>query len=665
MLRVLDACYSSECVLGSCIARWGSSPDGWPEEHLASVRARHQQLLAEVCAKVCFVPPRSFLPMGRASAPFVAALPATDELQKWPSGAAGSEPVRSGLASMSSGLEGSGLEELLSTPEDEGESPEEALPTLGGYEPADATDSDGRDASAFGRGAGPLADGSPEQQRDSSSSPDDQPAADGDGDGGGKGGAGDGNSVDGDLPTAKAESSEAGLDDRSGTDFLGGNTVSGDGVAEGASSEQAFPSAAPTIASLRIGMGRGSPTEASSSAAGNRAGQHRRQGSDFVFDSPSNKLVLDQAAAIPVDSEPFADSLFGNMGKGDQAFFGAGTVPGGPEPGAAMSPLSKPGPSPGDQGAEPESDNDSSEAGSCCFVEKDVSFGEVFIKDIHEEDGADVHNGIGSPEPSAGENGDGARNNMAGGAMPAGGLGSGTGLPPGLPPGAEAAMAPPGVSHSASTEAQTAKDFSSWDPFGEASSPAIAPGNVPEAFANSCVSEPPSSLSLPGGGPPLSPPESQIPEEPHAGREQPRDCLPSAGPECTASATVLYSFQAEEPGEVSVLQGESVRIVEDAPMLVGSGWTHVCTLNGRTGVVPSGYLQIEGGEGVAPMPAMIPPCQGRVLYNFTGEAEAELTVAAGDLLNIMSTVDGWCKVSRITDGAAGLVPASYIGEAPS
>jgi hypothetical protein len=49
-----------------------------------------------------------------------------------------------------------------------------------------------------------------------------------------------------------------------------------------------------------------------------------------------------------------------------------------------------------------------------------------------------------------------------------------------------------------------------------------------------------------------------------------------------------------------------------------------------------------------------------VAYAFSAEADGELSVAAGDRVVVEAEVDGWYSVVRESDGARGLVPASYV-----
>lgn len=56
--------------------------------------------------------------------------------------------------------------------------------------------------------------------------------------------------------------------------------------------------------------------------------------------------------------------------------------------------------------------------------------------------------------------------------------------------------------------------------------------------------------------------------------------------------------------------------------------------------------------------------QVRVAYAFEAEAEGELTVGVGDVVKVLLEMDGWYSVVREADGAAGLIPMSYVDPEP-
>jgi len=55
-----------------------------------------------------------------------------------------------------------------------------------------------------------------------------------------------------------------------------------------------------------------------------------------------------------------------------------------------------------------------------------------------------------------------------------------------------------------------------------------------------------------------------------------------------------------------------------------------------------------------------PHPQAKVVYAFDAEAEGELSVGEGDAIWVEAETDGWFTVVRESDGARGLVPASYV-----
>jgi hypothetical protein len=52
----------------------------------------------------------------------------------------------------------------------------------------------------------------------------------------------------------------------------------------------------------------------------------------------------------------------------------------------------------------------------------------------------------------------------------------------------------------------------------------------------------------------------------------------------------------------------------------------------------------------------------QVEFDFAAEAAEELTVNAGDQLEVTSVVDGWIMAYRASDGRSGLVPANYVSQ---
>jgi hypothetical protein len=68
----LDHLYRAASRFDAMRREHGADPSRWPLAALAEVAGRHHAAL-EQCAKVCFVPPNAFKPMGAASESFVQA----------------------------------------------------------------------------------------------------------------------------------------------------------------------------------------------------------------------------------------------------------------------------------------------------------------------------------------------------------------------------------------------------------------------------------------------------------------------------------------------------------------------------------------------------------------------------------------------------------------
>jgi hypothetical protein len=69
----------------------------------------------------------------------------------------------------------------------------------------------------------------------------------------------------------------------------------------------------------------------------------------------------------------------------------------------------------------------------------------------------------------------------------------------------------------------------------------------------------------------------------------------------------------------------------------------------------------------AAAPTAAAPMRATVLFPFTGESEYELTVSAGDELEVVDmgkTHGGWYQARLLRDGRLGLVPASYLALEP-
>ncbi|KAJ2721608.1 Protein BZZ1 [Coemansia sp. Benny D115] len=163
----------------------------------------------------------------------------------------------------------------------------------------------------------------------------------------------------------------------------------------------------------------------------------------------------------------------------------------------------------------------------------------------------------------------------------------------------------------------------------------------------------------------------------------------------TTLVAVVYDFEGDGTSTLTVHAGDRVRVVEaDGD---GSGWTEVVLINGQQGMVPTAYIdmssyraptaqtggqQTVGGRALLMEPSARPHASsvssgamslrsattaaaGGVeyvvaLYDFAGRDADELSVKAGDRIQVVSRDigEGWLQAS--IDGREGRLPASYV-----
>ncbi|KAF9438240.1 hypothetical protein BGZ76_009071 [Entomortierella beljakovae] len=121
-------------------------------------------------------------------------------------------------------------------------------------------------------------------------------------------------------------------------------------------------------------------------------------------------------------------------------------------------------------------------------------------------------------------------------------------------------------------------------------------------------------------------------------------------------AHVIYDYEGSNPGELTVKVGDVVTIIEGDDD--GSGWV-TCQLNGSApGLIPASYIEIEQFYEA---PSEAAPVQRvRVLYDYDGGSDLELTIREGDVIILTSTdcSDGWWEGTL--GGVTAQFPASYV-----
>ncbi|KAF9132893.1 hypothetical protein BGW39_011079 [Mortierella sp. 14UC] len=119
-------------------------------------------------------------------------------------------------------------------------------------------------------------------------------------------------------------------------------------------------------------------------------------------------------------------------------------------------------------------------------------------------------------------------------------------------------------------------------------------------------------------------------------------------------AHVIYDYDANSPGELTVRVGDIVTILEGDD---GSGWV-TGKVNGSSGLIPLSYIEIEQFYE-APMEAAAIQ-KVRVLYDYDAQSNLELSIREGDIVVLTSTdcSDGWWEGTL--RGVTAQFPANYV-----
>ncbi|KDN53182.1 hypothetical protein K437DRAFT_253195 [Tilletiaria anomala UBC 951] len=157
----------------------------------------------------------------------------------------------------------------------------------------------------------------------------------------------------------------------------------------------------------------------------------------------------------------------------------------------------------------------------------------------------------------------------------------------------------------------------------------------------------------------------------------------------TSRGRLLYSFEATSPFELTVTEGELVRLVEED--LEGTGWIKVATDDDRQGLVPTSYCEFVGSRAVKANPTLhndeqlqsslggmaFSPAQDtqtfgakyvRALYDFEASDPQEMSLKEGEVIQLsdvgMDFGEGWAEGVRMEahhgHGGVGIFPVNYV-----
>ncbi|CAH1795503.1 unnamed protein product, partial [Owenia fusiformis] len=126
------------------------------------------------------------------------------------------------------------------------------------------------------------------------------------------------------------------------------------------------------------------------------------------------------------------------------------------------------------------------------------------------------------------------------------------------------------------------------------------------------------------------------------------------GTEIRGKAKAIYTFNAQNPKELSFKRGDSIYLTRD----IDGNWLEG-EHHGRIGIFPKNYVEVLTSIADAKAAAADAEGQGRVKYNFNAQTNVELSLKKGDTVTLTRRLDenwyeGRCK------NQTGIFPTSYI-----
>jgi len=132
---------------------------------------------------------------------------------------------------------------------------------------------------------------------------------------------------------------------------------------------------------------------------------------------------------------------------------------------------------------------------------------------------------------------------------------------------------------------------------------------------------------------------------------------PEVGAGQAATAVALYDYEATEDYEMSLVEGEYIKHIDQSD----DGWWSGVGRGGKTGLFPSHFVRLlEGSEPPSPpeIPATHVGGKAVALYNYLGAEDNQVTFREGDIITDVVS-ERWLR-GKSPSGEIGLFPAIYV-----
>ncbi|KAJ3138175.1 Intersectin 1 (SH3 domain protein) [Irineochytrium annulatum] len=147
-----------------------------------------------------------------------------------------------------------------------------------------------------------------------------------------------------------------------------------------------------------------------------------------------------------------------------------------------------------------------------------------------------------------------------------------------------------------------------------------------------------------------SPVRKTLKEEP----EIPSIFQPVSPPATLYHVRCLYAFTAGRPDDLSLEAGDVLDVEkEDGEWLYGAR-------DGSRGWFPKNFIEIFDPHAPEPVTTEVVVCRAEAIYEYEASRDDEMSIAAGDVVEVLSKEGDWWKVRK--GDRSGVVPSNYLKE---